>query len=66
MRTEAKAFIIIAAMAGLVTGCATAPKKECKRCEMNSKSGKDSCGAKSSCTSKATCRAKGNCDAKGS
>jgi len=66
MNNHAKAFIIVAAMAGLVTGCASAPKKECKGCNASSKSDKGSCGAKSSCTSKSTCKSKGNCAAKGS
>lgn len=56
-----------AAMAGLVTGCASAPKKECKHgCQVSGKSDKVSCGTKASCTSRSTCSAKGNCGTKGS
>ena len=65
MRIQAKAFIIVAAMAGLVAGCASpAPKKECKGCAAaGAKADKTSCGTKSGCSSKSACSAKGNCGA---
>lgn len=67
MRTEAKAIIIVAAMAGLMTGCASPAPKECKGCCMKgTTSDKVSCGTKSGCSSKNGCRAKGNCGTKGS
>lgn len=66
MNNRAKAFIMVAAIAGLVTGCASAPKKECKGCHVSGKSDKVSCGTKASCTSKSACSGKGNCGTKGS
>jgi hypothetical protein len=63
MKSPAKAFLLAAAaMTGLLTGCATAPKKECHQCQM--KSDKSNCGTKANCSSKSTCRAGGNCAAR--
>ena len=68
MKTEAKAFILVAAMAGLMAGCASPKPKECKPCKAcpaGMKSDKGSCGTKSGCSSKSACSAKGNCGTKG-
>jgi hypothetical protein len=56
-------MLAAAAIAGLLTGCAThEQKKECKACDATSVKGhKASCGTKADCSSKHTCRGKGNC-----
>jgi hypothetical protein len=64
MKTETKTIMLAAAaIAGLLTGCATREqKKECKTCDVSSVKGhKASCGTKADCSSKHTCRGKGNC-----
>ena len=63
MKTHSRAIVIVAAMAGLMTGCASPAPKACKQCTMSGSSDKVSCGTKNGC-SKAGCRAKGNCGAK--
>jgi hypothetical protein len=67
MKTETKSIMLAAAaIAGLLTGCAThEQKKECKSCDVSAKGHKASCGTKADCSSKHTCRGKGNCGAKG-
>ena len=61
MKNEAKAFIIVAAMAGLMTGCASRPPKmECKGCAAGMKSDKVTCGTKGGCSSKGNNGAKGS------
>lgn len=66
MKTPTKSIMLAAAaIAGLMTGCAT-QKKECpvgKGCAVK-KGEKASCGAKADCSSKHTCRGQGNCGAK--
>jgi predicted component of type VI protein secretion system len=65
MKMTPQSILAAAALAGLLTGCSTAPKKECKGASCKMCAGeKSNCGAKGNCTSKATCRAKGNCSAK--
>jgi starvation-inducible outer membrane lipoprotein len=66
MKNRTKAFIIVAAMAGLLTGCASAPDKQAKSCPLGMKSGKDSCGAKGGCAGKNGCGASDNNGTKGS
>ena len=69
MKNHTKTLIMVAAMAGLLTGCASdGGKKECK-CSSNGsscKGDKESCGSKNGCSGKNGCRAKGNCGTKGS
>lgn len=64
MKFQTRTVIIVAAMAGLMTGCASPAPKECKRCVLGGKSDKVSCGTKSACSSKSSCRANGNCGTK--
>jgi hypothetical protein len=69
MKIRAKTVLFVAALAGLLAGCAsTSGKKAESKAGVSAdlKGDKGSCGTKSSCTSKANCRAKGNCDTKGS
>ena len=67
MKTEAKSIMLAAAaIAGLLTGCAThEQKKECKTCDVSTKGHKASCGAKADCSAKHSCRGNGSCGAKG-
>jgi hypothetical protein len=68
MKTETKSIMLAAAaIAGLLTGCAThEQKKQCTTCDVSSAKGhKASCGTKADCSSKHTCRGKGNCGGKG-
>lgn len=66
MKTPTKSIMLAAAaIAGLMTGCAT-QKKECpagKSCPVK-KGEKAKCGSKADCSSKHTCRGNGNCGAK--
>jgi hypothetical protein len=66
MKTPTKSIMLAAAaIAGLMTGCAT-QKKECTTGSCGVKKGeKAKCGTKADCSSKHTCRGKGNCGAKG-
>jgi len=60
MNAQTKAIVIVSAMAGLLTGCATPANKECKKCTMGEKSDKVSCGAKGGCSSMSGGSAKGS------
>lgn len=69
MKTETKSIMLAAAaIAGLLTGCATKEqKKECCGVTKGEKahgSSKADCGAKHSCRGSGNCGAKGNCSAK--
>lgn len=67
MKTPAKALIAMAALAGMISGCAShPPKQECKSCHMGKPLDKGGCGTKAGCSSKNGCRANGNCSTKGS
>ncbi|HEX4084960.1 MAG TPA: hypothetical protein VHY22_08625 [Chthoniobacteraceae bacterium] len=64
MTSSTKAVVLVAALAGLVTGCATHPKQECKRCVSGSTSDKVSCSTKGNCGAKNGCGGKNGCSSK--
>ena len=66
MKITPKTILTAAAFAGLLAGCATEAKKECKgsTCNKSTKCQKSSCSSKSMCKSKGNCSATGNCSAK--
>jgi len=52
MTLQKKTVVIVAAMAGLLSGCAAPAPRACTHCTMGGKSDKVSCGAKSGCKAK--------------
>lgn len=65
MKTETKSLMLAAAaMAGLLTGCAT-QKKECPTCgATKTEKAKADCGAKHGCQGKNSCGGKNGCGSK--
>lgn len=67
MKTQTTSLMLAAAaIAGLLTGCATPKKEECHNCPATkTQKGKADCSAKHSCQGKNGCSAKGSCGANG-